>query len=318
MLTCPLARVELMTVHRTEQSSDLYGGSIAGRASHPGRAIVAAQTRRSRPSPTSYRSRHGGEDRRRSDAAGGRLIYVGAGSSGLLAQVDALEFPGTYGIEAERVPVLLAGGDDALLAIPSEAEDDEARPKRRSKGSASAHWMSCSAVSASGRTPYTSRRLKAAKARGALTIGMASNPAHADPTSADHAMMLATPPEVIAGSTRMNAGTAQKCALNMLSTLIGIRLGHVYDGHDGQVWSRKRQAQAAGGAHGGAGLPGDRRGGARPPLADRAGNEVNARICIGAGRNSAARRARSSQTQRRAMCDSAFEAMAPRKRHKAG
>ena len=161
---------------------------------------------------------------------GGRLIYAGAGSSGLLAQVDALELPGTYGIEAERVPVLLAGGDAALLAIPSDAEDD-AEAARRAVGELDVGPLdTLLAVSASGRTPYTLAALNAAKERGALTIGIACNAGTPMLLAADHAVLLATPPEVIAGSTRMNAGTAQKCALNMLSTLIGIRLGHVYDG----------------------------------------------------------------------------------------
>ena len=161
---------------------------------------------------------------------GGRLIYAGAGSSGLLAQVDALELPGTYGIEAERVPVLLAGGDAALLAILSEAEYD-ADAARRAVGELNIGPLdTLVAVSASGRTPYTLAALNAAKERGALTIGIACNAGTPMLLAADHAVLLATPPEVIAGSTRMNAGTAQKCALNMLSTLIGIRLGHVYDG----------------------------------------------------------------------------------------
>jgi N-acetylmuramic acid 6-phosphate etherase len=162
--------------------------------------------------------------------AGGRLIYVGAGSSGLLAQVDALELPGTYGIAASQVPVLLAGGPAALLEIPSEAEDDAPAAV-----AAVDELRACAAdvlvaISASGRTPYAVAALTHARARGALTIGVANNPATPLLAAADHPVLLATPPEVIAGSTRMNAGTAQKCALNMLSTLIGIRLGHGYDG----------------------------------------------------------------------------------------
>ncbi|WP_395831119.1 N-acetylmuramic acid 6-phosphate etherase [Elstera sp.] len=161
---------------------------------------------------------------------GGRLIYAGAGSSGLMAQVDALELPGTYGISADRVPVLLAGGDAALLEIPSEAEDDGEAATAAVIGLAVGPLDTLIALSASGRTPYAVAALTAAKARGALTIGVACNGQTPLLEAADHAVLLATPPEVVAGSTRMNAGTAQKCALNMLSTLIGIRLGHVYDG----------------------------------------------------------------------------------------
>ena len=161
---------------------------------------------------------------------GGRLIYAGAGSSGLLAQVDALELPGTYGIEADRVPVLLAGGDHALFAIPSEAEDDADAAARSVESLDIGPLDSLVAISASGRTPYTLAALMAAKLRGALSIGIACNADTPILQAADYAVLIATPPEVIAGSTRMNAGTAQKCALNMLSTLIGVRLGHVHDG----------------------------------------------------------------------------------------
>jgi N-acetylmuramic acid 6-phosphate etherase len=162
--------------------------------------------------------------------SGGRLVYVGAGSSGLLAQVDALELPGTYGIEADRVPVLIAGGPEAVLEIPSGAEDDEAEGERGIAELGVGRMDSVLALSASGRTPFAVAALRSAKARGALTIGMASNAGTPLLDEADHPVLLATPPEVIAGSTRMNAGTAQKCALNMLSTLIGIRLGHAYEG----------------------------------------------------------------------------------------
>lgn len=161
---------------------------------------------------------------------GGRLVYVGAGSSGLLAQVDALELPGTYGIEPDRVPVLLAGGREALVEIPSGAEDDEAAGEREIDALGVGPGDSVLVISASGRTPYAVAALRRAKARGALTIGIASNGGTPLLVEADHPVHLATPAEVIAGSTRMNAGTAQKCALNMLSTLIGIRLGHAYDG----------------------------------------------------------------------------------------
>jgi N-acetylmuramic acid 6-phosphate etherase len=171
-----------------------------------------------------------GEDAADRMRRGGRLIYAGAGSSGLLAQVDALELPGTYGIEAERVPVLLAGGDDALFAIPSEAEDDADEAARSVDRLNIGPLDSLVAISASGRTPYTLAAVLAARRRGALTIGIACNADAPILQASDHAVLIATPPEVIAGSTRMNAGTAQKCALNMLSTLIGIRLGHVYDG----------------------------------------------------------------------------------------
>jgi len=162
--------------------------------------------------------------------SGGRMIYAGAGSSGLIAHLDALELPGTYGIDKARVPVLLAGGEAALRAIPSEAEDDSAAGAddvaRLNVGPGDA----LVAIAASGRTPYTVACLTAARSCGCLTVSIACNADTPLLTGADIAVLLATPPEVVAGSTRMNAGTAQKCALNMLSTLVGIRLGGVYDG----------------------------------------------------------------------------------------
>jgi N-acetylmuramic acid 6-phosphate etherase len=163
--------------------------------------------------------------------AGGRMIYAGAGSSGLIAQLDALELPGTYGIAADRVPVLLAGGDAALRTIPSGAEDDTVAAIAGVAGLGIGPRDAVVAIAASGRTPFTVACLEAAKDCGAFTVGIACNADTPLLTSADIAVLLATPAEVVAGSTRMNAGTAQKCALNMLSTLIGVRLGGVYDGH---------------------------------------------------------------------------------------
>ena len=162
--------------------------------------------------------------------AGGRLVYAGAGSSGLLAQVDALELPGTYGIDPRQIVVLLAGGREALFDIPSGAEDDGDAAAREvvALGLTTADCLV--AISASGSTPYVVSALRQARNAGAMTVGIASNPGTALLEHADHPVLLATPPEVIAGSTRMNAGTAQKCALNMLSTLVAIRLGHAFRG----------------------------------------------------------------------------------------
>ncbi len=162
--------------------------------------------------------------------AGGRMAYAGAGSSGLLAQMDALEMPGTYGVELGRVPVLLAGGLAALSDIPSEAEDDEDAAMRAVDGLALGSNDALVALSASGSTPYPLAALRFARTRGAATVGIACNPDTPLLNEADYSVYLATPPEVVAGSTRMGAGTAQKCALNALSTLIGIRLGHAYGG----------------------------------------------------------------------------------------
>jgi N-acetylmuramic acid 6-phosphate etherase len=161
---------------------------------------------------------------------GGRMVYAGAGSSGLLAQMDALEMPGTFGIGRDRVPVLLAGGEAALSDIPSGAEDDAEAGRAAVDALRLGPQDGLVALAASGRTPYALAALRRARELKAFTVGIACNPDTPLLLEADRPVLLATPPEVIAGSTRMGAGTAQKCALNALSTLIGIRLGHAYAG----------------------------------------------------------------------------------------
>ncbi|MBJ3785386.1 N-acetylmuramic acid 6-phosphate etherase [Devosia sediminis] len=161
---------------------------------------------------------------------GGRLVYAAAGSSGLMALADALELPGTYGIARERIVVLLAGGQEALVDMRGGPEDDG------DAATAEVNALQLDArdcvigVTASGHTPYPLAALDAARRAGARTIGIANNEGAAIFGKADVGICLKTPPEVIAGSTRMGAGTAQKIALNMLSTLMAIRLGHVHDG----------------------------------------------------------------------------------------
>ncbi|MGF9565184.1 N-acetylmuramic acid 6-phosphate etherase [Neorhizobium sp. JUb45] len=159
----------------------------------------------------------------------GRLIYVGAGSSGLMAMADALELPGTYGIARDRIVVLMAGGIASLTDLAGGPEDDIALAERDAACIADSDCVIC--VSASGSTPYALAIAKIAKARGASVIGIANNAGAPLLKLADVAVLLATPPEVVAGSTRMGAGTAQKIAFNMLSTLTAIKLGHVHDGH---------------------------------------------------------------------------------------
>ena len=164
-------------------------------------------------------------------SGGGRLAYAGAGSSGLMALADALELPGTYGIARDRILILLAGGASALTDLAGAPEDD-AEQAARDVASAGIGPGDCLiAVTASGSTPYAVAALDAAKRAGASVIGIANNPGTPLLQRADVAILLATPPEVIAGSTRMGAGTAQKIALNMLSTLTAIHLGHVHDGY---------------------------------------------------------------------------------------
>lgn len=163
-------------------------------------------------------------------AGGGRLVYVAAGSSGLMALADALELPGTYGLARDRIKVLLAGGVAGLTNMEGAPEDD-ADAARAELADAGVGPGDCViALTASGYTPYPMAAVEAARAAGARTIGISNN--HGAPLfdRVDVAICLPTPPEVIAGSTRMGAGTAQKIALNMLSTLMAVHLGHVHDG----------------------------------------------------------------------------------------
>ncbi|OHV77420.1 N-acetylmuramic acid 6-phosphate etherase [Rhizobium sp. LCM 4573] len=161
--------------------------------------------------------------------AGGKLVYAGAGSSGLMAMADALELPGTYGIPREQIVLLLAGGISSLTDMEGAPEDDVALAERDAETIAAGDCVIC--VSASGSTPYALAVARVAKARGARIVAMANNADAKLFAGADAAILLATPPELVAGSTRMGAGTAQKIAFNMLSTLAAVQLGHVYDGH---------------------------------------------------------------------------------------
>lgn len=161
---------------------------------------------------------------------GGRLVYVAAGSSGLMALADALEIPGTYGLARDRIKVLLAGGLAALTDMEGSPEDD-ADAARAAIAEAGVGKGDCViALTASGYTPYPMAAVDAARAAGARTIGISNNSGAPLFDRVDVAICLPTPPEVIAGSTRMGAGTAQKIALNMLSTMMAVHLGHVHDG----------------------------------------------------------------------------------------
>lgn len=162
---------------------------------------------------------------------GGKLAYAAAGSSGLMALADGLELPGTFGIARDRIAILLAGGDEALRTLAGAAEDDTEEAAQAVASTSIGAGDCLIAVSASGSTPYALRALEEAWNRGAATIAIANNAEAALFKQADVAILLKTPPEVIAGSTRMGAGTAQKVALNMLSTLAAVHLGHVHDGY---------------------------------------------------------------------------------------
>ena len=162
---------------------------------------------------------------------GGRLVYAGAGSSGLMAMADALELPGTYGITRDRIVILLAGGAESLVDLAGGFEDDCALAKTDAAAAGLGQDDCVICVSASGTTPYALAVADYAKTVGAKLVAVANNADVLLFEGADVAILLATPPEVVAGSTRMGAGTAQKIAFNMLSTMIGIHLGHVHDGY---------------------------------------------------------------------------------------
>ncbi|MCW5721672.1 MAG: N-acetylmuramic acid 6-phosphate etherase [Devosia sp.] len=162
--------------------------------------------------------------------AGGRLIYAAAGSSGLMALADALELPGTYGIARDRIEVVLAGGADALINMPGGPEDDGEAAEKAIAALMPGPADCVIGITASGQTPFPMAALATARLAGAKTIAIANNEGAPIFAGADVAICLPTPPEVIAGSTRMGAGTAQKIALNMLSTMMAVHLGHVHDG----------------------------------------------------------------------------------------
>jgi len=163
--------------------------------------------------------------------SGGKLAYAAAGSSGLMAVADALELPGTFGIARDRIAILIAGGDEAFRTLAGGPEDDTEKAASAVAAADIGKGDCLIAISASGSTPYAVQALQDARLRGAATIAIANNRGAKLFKQADVAILLETPPELIAGSTRMGAGTAQKIALNMLSTLTAIHLGHVHDGY---------------------------------------------------------------------------------------
>lgn len=163
--------------------------------------------------------------------AGGKMAYAGAGSSGLMALADCLEMLGTFGIMPEKTPMLFAGGAEALLRMGGAVEDDPALAASDLERADLRAGDLVICVSASGSTPYTLAVAAGAKALGAQVVGVANVPGSALLAAADIPVPLETGPEIVAGSTRLGAATAQKVALNMLSVLVGIRLGHVHDGY---------------------------------------------------------------------------------------
>lgn len=159
---------------------------------------------------------------------GGRLVYAGAGTSIRIAVQDGSELPATFGMPESQLLYLIAGGRAAMFDTLAEAEDDAADGALQAEACRPGDALL--AIAASGSTPFTVAAAARARENGALVIAMVNNAGSRLAAAAEIEILLASGPEVIAGSTRMTAGTAQKAALNLLSTLVHIKLGAVHDG----------------------------------------------------------------------------------------
>jgi N-acetylmuramic acid 6-phosphate etherase len=161
-------------------------------------------------------------------SCGGRLIYVGAGTSARIAALDAVECPPTYNTDPKTVQFLVAGGVKALASSFESNEDSRALGVREIRKRRPGKSDVVVGIAASGRTPFTLGAIEWARRVGARTVAITSNPNTPLEHAAELAIMVETGPEVVSGSTRMKAGTAQKMVLNMLSTGAMVRLGYVY------------------------------------------------------------------------------------------
>jgi N-acetylmuramic acid 6-phosphate etherase len=161
-------------------------------------------------------------------AGGGRLFYAGAGTSIRIGVQDGSELPATFGMAEDKIVYLIAGERAAMFETLADAEDDAIEGSRAA--SACKAGDALIAIAASGSTPYTIAAARRARELGATVVAVVNNPKSALAAAAEIEIFLDSGPEVITGSTRMGAGTAQKAALNFLSTLVHIKLGAVYDG----------------------------------------------------------------------------------------
>lgn len=160
---------------------------------------------------------------------GGRLIYVGAGTSGRLAVLDAAECPPTFGISPNTVQAMIAGGKKALTGAVEGAEDSASNALRDLRAKKLSRIDVVVGIAASGTTPYVLSALAFARKRGVTTVALTSNRNSPIARSAHIVIATEVGPEIVTGSTRLKAGTSQKLVLNMLSTAAMVRLGHVYD-----------------------------------------------------------------------------------------
>ena len=161
--------------------------------------------------------------------SGGRVFYVGAGTSGRLAAQDAVELEPTYGIGNDKFDFIMAGGNEALTRSVEGAEDDADSSKEELKKRGLCELDTVVGISASGRTPFVQGAIEYGRERGALTIGIVNNTGSMICKRSEICIVLETGPEVIQGSTRMKAGTSQKIVLNAYSTALAILLGKTYD-----------------------------------------------------------------------------------------
>jgi len=179
---------------------------------------------------------------------GGRIVYVGAGTSGRIGVLDGAELTPTYDWPEDRLVFAMAGGLDALVRSSEGAEDNEATGTKAMMEAKIGTNDVVIGVAASGTTPFTIGALRAATAAGAVTIAVANNPGAPLFETARHRILVDTGSEVVAGSTRMNAGTAQKIVLNLFSTAVMVKLGRVYRGMMVDMRARnaklRRRAQA--------------------------------------------------------------------------
>jgi N-acetylmuramic acid 6-phosphate etherase len=162
-------------------------------------------------------------------SGGGRLIYVGAGSSGRMAVLDAAECPPTFGISQKQMIALIAGGRRAVTGAVEGAEDSAANGARDLRRLKLRRKDVVVGIAASGTTPYVLGAMKFARGRGALTVAVMANRDMPLARLAKIAIAVEVGAEVLTGSTRLKAGTSQKMVLNMLSTAVMVRLGHVYE-----------------------------------------------------------------------------------------
>ena len=178
---------------------------------------------------------------------GGRLIYIGAGTSGRLGVLDASECPPTFGVSPEMVVGLIAGGDTALRNAIEGAEDDEELAQKQLEEIHLSKKDVVIGISASGRTPYVVSGLIYASQKGCFTGAISNSPQSKISQVATVGIEAITGPEVVTGSTRMKAGTAQKIILNMITTTAMIRIGKIFKGYmvDVQPTNQKLKQRAA-------------------------------------------------------------------------